>query len=92
MTKPGDRVVLVLTTDEHTRLHSGEFGTVEDIDDLGTVHVLWDNGIRLGLVPGEDKWRELHPRWEDMDLVPGDAEATDLTVCDEGVPLGEVQS
>jgi Domain of unknown function (DUF4314) len=26
------------------------------IDDNGTVHVKWDSGSILGLVPGEDEW------------------------------------
>jgi hypothetical protein len=29
---------------------------VRRIDDAGTVHVNWDCGSRLGLVPGEDSW------------------------------------
>jgi hypothetical protein len=29
------------------------------VDDLGTVHVRWDNGSTLGLVPGEDRWEEI---------------------------------
>lgn len=61
---PGDRVVLTRTTDPHTRLEPGSMGTVEHVDDLGTVHVLWDTGARLGLVPGVDVWRPLHPRWD----------------------------
>ena len=28
------------------------------VDDVGTVHVRWDNGSTLGLVPGEDRWTE----------------------------------
>ena len=26
------------------------------VDDNGTVHVQWDMGCRLGLIPGEDMW------------------------------------
>jgi Domain of unknown function (DUF4314) len=46
----GDRVRLVACTDEHTRLEPGALGTVSFIDDLGTVHVAWDSGARLGMV------------------------------------------
>ena len=35
----------------------GTLGTVTGIDDLGTVHVLWDNGSSLGVAYGEDKCR-----------------------------------
>ena len=35
----------------------GTLGFVTGIDDLGTVHVLWDNGSSLGVAYGEDKCR-----------------------------------
>lgn len=55
----GDRVELVSTSDTFTRLQPGVQGTVSFIDDVGTVHVDWDNGAHLGLIPGEDRWRVL---------------------------------
>ncbi len=42
--------------DEWTWLRPGALGTVTVIDDLGTVHVRWDDGGTLGLVPDEDEW------------------------------------
>lgn len=85
-TTPGARIALVHTTDEHTRLQPYSTGTVMHVDDAGTVHVLWDDGTRLGLIPGEDVWRSLHPRWDAgrmvqtfpaTDAAPTDAEETD---------------
>ncbi len=38
---------------------SGTRGTVEFVDDLGTIHCRWDNGQGLGLAPNEDKFRKL---------------------------------
>ena len=35
----------------------GTLGTVTGIDDLGTIHVHWDNGSSLGVAYGEDKCR-----------------------------------
>lgn len=32
-------------------------GTVAFIDDAGTVHMNWDNGSGLGLIPGVDKYK-----------------------------------
>lgn len=52
----GDRVRLVRTNDPYTELVTGDVGTVDLIDALGTVHVKWDSGSHLGLVPGEDAW------------------------------------
>lgn len=54
--QPGDRLRLISTTDPHTDLQPGALGTVVVVDDLGTVHVDWDTGSNLGLIPGEDQW------------------------------------
>jgi hypothetical protein len=61
MAEVGDRVRLVFTSDEYTKLRPGEEGTVHLIDDAGTVHVHWDSGSRLGLVPGEDSFDVIRP-------------------------------
>ena len=55
----GDRVRLVYTNDEFTRLQPGAVGTVTMVDSLGTEHVKWDDGGSLGLVPGVDEWQVL---------------------------------
>ena len=52
----GKRVRLVFCNDVYTRLTPGALGTVSLVDDVGTVHVNWDDGSHLGLVPGEDRW------------------------------------
>jgi urease beta subunit len=52
----GRRVELVSTTDIYTNLQPGEQGTVSLVDSMGTLHVNWDGGNVLGLVPGEDVW------------------------------------
>jgi hypothetical protein len=53
----GKRVQLIYTNDEYTNLRSGDLGTINFIDDSGTVFVNWDNGSKLGLIPGIDKWK-----------------------------------
>ena len=56
-TKAGRRVELMRCNDPHTRLRPGDRGTVQLVDSLGTVHVKWDNGERLGLVwAAGDRW------------------------------------
>lgn len=61
----GRRVRLVAMDDPHTNLQPGAMGTINFIDDPGTLHVKWDNGSRLGLIPGEDAW-ELLPTVEEV--------------------------
>jgi Domain of unknown function (DUF4314) len=56
-TKLGDRVEVIRCYDAYTKLRPGTRGTVTLIDQLGTVHVQWDDGRNLGLVPGQDEWR-----------------------------------
>lgn len=52
----GDRVRLIHCSDPYTTMPYGALGTVMFIDDMGTVHVKWDNGAALGLIAGEDLW------------------------------------
>ena len=52
----GRRVRLIRCDDPYTRLQPGTRGRVTFIDGLGTVHVAWDDGSRLGLIPGVDQW------------------------------------
>lgn len=41
--------------DDNEHVPSGTLGTVNDIDDAGTIHVRWDNGCHLGLIKA-DLW------------------------------------
>jgi hypothetical protein len=43
-TKVGDRVEIIRCYDAYTKLKRGTQGTVTLIDQLGTVHVRWDDG------------------------------------------------
>lgn len=53
----GKRVRLQYTNDPYTELRAGDEGTVDHIDDAGTVFVAWDNGSKLGLVSeAGDRW------------------------------------
>lgn len=52
----GDRVVLEFTDDPWTKLNAGDEGTVTFVDHYGTLHVRWDSGSSLGLVPGHDRY------------------------------------
>lgn len=58
---PGTRIRLISTSDPYTALTPGDVGTVELVDDAGTIHVAWDSGSHLGLIPGEDTYQLLSP-------------------------------
>lgn len=55
----GDRVRLIKLNDPYADLPPGSEGTVMHVDALGTIHVTWDCGSTLGLIPGEDRWTTL---------------------------------
>lgn len=54
--QPGQRVRLEYTDDPHTNLKPGDEGTVQLVDGAHTVHIKWDSGSNLGLIPGVDRW------------------------------------
>ena len=51
----GTRVRLIRMDDPYREMPEGCEGTVDHVDDIGTIHVTWDIGIRLGVVPGVDE-------------------------------------
>ena len=55
----GTRVELLQLDDPHTNIPIGTKGTVRCVDDIGTIHVNWDTGSRLGVVYGEDACRAI---------------------------------
>lgn len=58
---PGTRLELQHMEDPQP-VPDGTRGTVAYVDDAGTIHMKWDNGRTLGLVPGEDQFRKLTPQ------------------------------
>ncbi|MCC7571080.1 DUF4314 domain-containing protein [Candidatus Micrarchaeota archaeon] len=57
--KKGASVELVSMNDPYTKLKPGDTGTVDFVDDTGTVFIIWDSGSHLGVVFGEDEIRLL---------------------------------
>ena len=58
----GDRIELEHTSDEFTDLKPGDQGTVTMIDAMDTVHMRWDNGSTLGMIPGEDRFKVIETK------------------------------
>jgi len=54
--KKGDRLELVHINDKFTNLNPGDKGTIDYIDDLKNIHMKWDNGSTLSLIPGVDEY------------------------------------
>ena len=55
----GCRVELVQMNDPYSTLKPCDKGTVDFIDDTGTIFCCWDNGSALGVVYGEDAVKRL---------------------------------
>lgn len=59
---PGTRVLLNHMDDPYAPVPPGTKGTIQFVDDIGQLHMNWDNGRTLALVPGEDDFRKLTPQ------------------------------
>lgn len=55
----GTRLELIGMDDPFSPVDPGTRGTVRYVDDMGTIHMNWDNGRTLGIIPGEDSFRKL---------------------------------
>lgn len=59
----GTRVEVIKMGDDEPRpIPSGTRGTVDVVDDMGTIHCTFDNGRRLGLIPSVDVFKKV---WEE---------------------------
>ena len=52
----GTKVKLIKMYDELSKIPIGTEGIIESIDDIGTLHMSWDNGSSLGLIVGIDEF------------------------------------
>ena len=55
----GTRILLNDMNDPYAPIPSGTRGTVDFVDDVGQIHMKWDNGRTLAIVPSEDDFRKL---------------------------------
>lgn len=56
--KPGDRIELIYMEDSQA-VPEGTKGTIKYIDDIGQLHMSWDNGRSLAVNLDVDKVRKL---------------------------------
>ena len=55
----GTRIEVVAMGDDPRPIEPGTKGTVDVVDDMGTVHCTFDNGRRLGLIPNVDVFQKI---------------------------------
>lgn len=58
----GTRIRLNSMEDPYAPIAPGTEGVVDFVDNIGTIHMKWDNGRSLGIVPGEDSFSVLPPK------------------------------
>ncbi len=59
---PGTRIKLDHMDDPYAPIPPGTKGTVICVDDIGQIHMRWDNGSGLALIPGEDSFHKISPK------------------------------
>lgn len=55
----GTRIELLKMGEDISPIPDNSIGTVEHVDDIGTVHCKFDNGRQLGLIVGIDDFRKI---------------------------------
>ena len=58
----GTKIKLIKMYDKQA-VPTGEIGTVEFVDDIGTIHMKWKNGSSLGLIVGVDNFEILDKKF-----------------------------
>lgn len=58
---PGTRIELIHMDDQYA-VPAGTHGSVNYVDDAGQIHIVWDNGRSLAIVPQVDNFRKLTPQ------------------------------
>jgi hypothetical protein len=51
----GKRIKMILMKDKYA-VEPNEMGTINFVDDMGQIGVLWDNGRKLSVIPEEDEY------------------------------------
>ena len=65
---PGTRIRLNSMKDPYHPILPGTEGEVDFVDDAGQLHMKWDNGRSLALIPGEDSFTVLPPKLTTLKL------------------------
>lgn len=60
-TYPEGTKVRLINMEKEPQMKPGITGIVTDIDDIGQIHVNWETGSTLALVPGIDAFEKVEP-------------------------------
>ena len=83
----GTRIRLNAMEDPYAPIAPGTEGVVDFVDNIGTIHMKWDNGRSLGIVPGEDSFSVLPPKLTTLKLyMPLTAELYERSVYGDWEP------
>ena len=63
----GTRIQLDSMGDDPRPIEPGTMGTVRLVDDMGTIHCNFDNGRRIGIIPGEDCFHIVRQQNHDLE-------------------------
>ena len=63
----GTRIQLDSMGDDPRPIEPGTMGTVRLVDDMGTIHCDFDNGRRMGIIPGEDCFHIVRQQNHDLE-------------------------
>lgn len=55
----GTRIQLISMRNDPKPVPDNTLGTVTFVDDMGTIHMKWDNGRSLGLIPDADEFTKI---------------------------------
>ena len=58
----GDWIQLIEMYDDPQSIESNTKGQIDFIDDIGQLHMKWENGRTLAIIPGVDKFKQICPR------------------------------
>ena len=67
--KKGDKIRIIRMDDNNgsdvqARMLDGKVVTISFIDDIGQIHVRWENGSGLALIYGEDRFKVVERKGE----------------------------
>ena len=63
----GSRIILHSMGDDPRPIEPGTMGSVRLVDDMGTIHCDFDNGRRMGIIPGEDCFHIVRQQNHDLE-------------------------